>query len=314
MRMPIETISLRTLRRRGFTLIEILVIAALIALFSGLAVISIQYLVDSSKRKATICDVRTVAHVLSNVKMDFGIYPKIGYLSFSRDELMAAGGSNPTASLFILPSDFDTMGYYDYNDPSTAGADETGRRSGLQAKKVFDSWKGPYLPSSRSRALIGARGYTVRMRMPNAAANAELLDWPADPWGNPYVVYLSKLAFDSSSGSYGVSWVASTTEEASYKALVVSYGPNQIPGGYADRALVTAVHKTTGEHFKLYKRDGNNFVALTRPEYELDNSGNALSRLGALENRFGIYGPAMGDAAFPGVIDTNSDDIFFQIP
>ncbi|MBN1868199.1 prepilin-type N-terminal cleavage/methylation domain-containing protein [Candidatus Sumerlaeota bacterium] len=306
----------RATRRRGFTLIEILVIATLISLFSALAVVSIQYLVDSSKRKASILDIRTLAHVLATVKMDFGVYPKIGYLSYSMAALMEAGGSNPSAGTYVLPPDFDTFGFFDWDDPTTTGPDETIRRVGLSARKIIDSWQGPYLPSSRSRGLLGARGYTVRMRMPNAPADAEPLDWPADPWRNPYVVYLVKY-FDPETGNYGLAWLESSTDAATYKALVVGYGPNGVPGGLSDQRKVTPARRVLAEDFKLYKAEGDDFVALTRPEYEFSNSGAVQNRLIALENGPGAtYATIMGVAAedFPGIIDDNSDDLFVDIP
>ena len=52
------------MNRKGFTLVEILIVAALIALFAGMAIGGGAYLVDSSKRKATIVEARTVAHDL----------------------------------------------------------------------------------------------------------------------------------------------------------------------------------------------------------------------------------------------------------
>lgn len=279
-------------RARGFTLIEIMIVAALIALFSALAIFSMTYLVDTSKRKSAIADVRTIGSVLSTAAMDFGVLPKIGYLSESREGLehMAPVGSK-------LPPEFDTLGFMPADSP--------------QIRRITQNWEGPYLPNPAQRQVVssGFKGYFTRMKL--AGSNVPL-NWPADPWGNPYVVYLLHLDPGANSAPR---WVLSPTEKANYRALVVSYGKNGIPGGSSDRRTITAAVLQEAEKFLLFTRLTGNPNA----EFQALGPGEYGVQYLALHNRAGwnaagFGGSYLADENIPGILDSGSDDLAYQIP
>jgi len=279
-------------RARGFTLIEIMIVAALISLFSALAIFSMTYLVDTSKRKSAIADVRTIGSVLSTATMDFGVIPKIGYLSESREGLehMAQAGTQ-------LPPEFDSLGLMPADSP--------------QIRRIVREWEGPYLPNPAQRGLVssGFKGYFTRMKL---AGSNGVLNWPADPWGNPYVVYLLHLDPGANSAPR---WVQTHTEKANYAAIVVSYGKNGIPGGSSDPRTILTADRTAAEGFLLFTRlTGNpnaDFQALSPGEYgtrylALHNSAGW--------NAAGYGGSYLTNQNIPGILDPGSDDLVYQIP
>ena len=203
----------------GFTLIEVLVVAALISMMAGIAIISVQYLMQQSKTKAATADARSLSDALSIVKMDLRFYPKLSYLSLPKMAIQQTVGQQQQ----ILP-DFDYIGF-DNN--------QTGRVLLPHSKEILSKWNGPYLPSPSGRGITGTPHAGVcKMRMPYQPANTpagDLYDWPSDPWGNPYVVYLAGTTTVNNVES--PSWITNPYQDPVYFARVVSYGPNLIPGG-----------------------------------------------------------------------------------
>ena len=113
-------------KRRGFTLIEMLIVAALITIFSTIAMFSMQELMKSARRKAAIADLRSIGHSLANAHMDIGFMPKIGYLGYALQGSDPIGGvARGTINNPQLPPGFDTFGYIatDNTVPSTRIAD-----------------------------------------------------------------------------------------------------------------------------------------------------------------------------------------------
>lgn len=291
---------------RGFTLIEILIIAALIALLSGIAVFNVKQVMDQARVKATYADIRTVADSLSNAHMDLSFFPKIGFLSLSQPQLL----QNANA----LPEDFETMGFA---TSAYIGAQRT--------SQVVDNWNGPYFNASGGRSALktNARGYYTQMRMPKRpasnAAFGPLVDWPSDPWGNPYVVYLihqDKAQVSSSTLLYlpapAPRFVNSPYEEPNYFAAVVSYGPNGIPGGSADPHFTTTLVRNAGRPYRLFDIDPaapTIFVALRSDQLELTIDGlpriNSLSSNNVPGAPFGYMGAGTGpdNSTVPGILD-----------
>jgi prepilin-type N-terminal cleavage/methylation domain-containing protein len=271
---------------KGFTLVEILIVAALIALFSGMAIISTSYMVQQSKRKSAVADARTLASVLSISHMNLGFFPKLGYLSLALTQIQYRQ-TQTIEEAPKLPPDFDVIGF---DSPS------------IHASRVFEAWGGPYYPSSASRkSLTGGKGYSVRMQMPTNAVNGEpvIVDWPADPWGSPYVVYLL------SNKSDGLGWVTSPFMKPDYFAAVVSYGPDGIPGSPANGILSPDIRKKADD-YKLYRKQGEMFYALAPEEY----NRNRLLALRMSDPDFGY----MGQGVAYGIQDPGSDDIIVPIP
>src|SRR5688572_29195394 len=78
-------------RRRGFTLVEMLVVSALIALFAGLAVFSITTQLEQNRKKAAVAECRQIATAMSFAHQDLSFFPKLCLLRFNYNELLAQG-------------------------------------------------------------------------------------------------------------------------------------------------------------------------------------------------------------------------------
>lgn len=293
-------------RRRGFTLIEILIIAALISLFSGLAIFSMQYLVESSKKKAAIADARTIGSVLSATHIDLGLFPKIGYLSYPKAqlELFTTTAGVDTTDDSLLPPYFDTMGF---KAPNT------------RSEFIMNHWIGPYLPNPRSRttASPSAGGYSVRAGV--GPGNSVVVDWPADAWGNPYVVYLVHI--EGAERGNTIRWIRHRTEEPNFVAAVVSYGKNGVPG-CLDNVDRNSPIAQAARQYQLFTTNPMGSEAEYTMFAESDFNQN---RWLALHNGEGWSRATnhAADAAFqflsaypeqPGIMDPGSDDIVYMIP
>lgn len=285
----------------GFTLIEILVICAILAILSSILITNVRQQMEQAERKATFADARTVANALTTAQFDVGFYPRVGYLNFSVPELKLASGSATD-----LPPSLDTMGF-----PDTVLKGRTGT--------VYTDWGkgGSYLSFGAERASMapggGNVGYLCKMSIPGLSTKYNPLKWPADPWGNPYVVYLIKIADNQSQAGPGAviskstgatySWISGPFDNPTYKALVVSYGPNGYPGGTADGKLPAGTSaETILDTYGLFRRpatSGDPFTALRVSEI-------TTAHTSALSTDFG-YSPGPG---IVGIMDVGSDDIF----
>jgi type II secretory pathway pseudopilin PulG len=285
----------------GFTLIEILVICAILAILTSLLTINVRETMQQTERKASFADARSVANALTTAYFDIGFFPRVGYLNFAVPELKVIAGSAA-----VLPKSFDAMGFPDDRLAGKIGA-------------VYANWGkgGSYLTISAERSNLvagGSGGYLCKMNVPDlTTVGYSPLTWPADPWGNPYVVYLVKVldgttpvgpggAVTTASGMQ-CSWIASPSEEPTYKALVVSYGPNGFPGGPADGKLpagktVDGLLNTYG----LFRTTGtpNRFTALRSSEL-------SAAQIKALSTELGY------SEGLPGIMDDGSDDIYQSI-
>ncbi len=289
----------------GFTLIEILVICAILAILSSMLIFNVRETMQQTERKASFADARSVANALTTAQFDIGFLPRIGYLNFAVPDLQRLASSQ-----YVLPKSFDAMGFPD------------GMLTG-KTSQVYTNWGkgGSYLNIGAERAGLvagGSSGYLCKMEIPDLGSSADkLLIWPADPWGNPYVVYLIKVRYGPPTTPDGpgavvyngatYSWIGSPTEEATYLAAVVSYGANGIPGGFADEKLNVAAGdpNTVVNIYGLYRTTGTpgQFTALRSSELMSGNQTKALRR------DFG-YAPGGG---IPGILDDGSDDIIQRI-
>ncbi len=275
---------------KAFTLVEIIVVSALIALIAGIATLSWHTLMLQTKKKTTHGDVRTLAHSLSATHFDIGMFPKLCFLYQPKEQFNLDYGVN------TLPGDFDGVGH-----PNQV--------LGPRTRKILSDWEGPYYNNPRGRGGFnpGGAGGVVQMELPDG----KVIDWPADPWDNPYVVYLVNIETGGTptDPTIGISWIKNPYEKPNHTAIVVSYGPNRVPGG-TDDPVRNGPFLIEAARYTLYTEvNRKHYQALT---YQELSSNTPVNRLTALTNDqpFGY----LGDPAFPGIMDPESDDIYIVIP
>src|SRR5690606_11943001 len=222
----LKTGLLRTSRaRRGFTLVELVIVGALITLFSTLAIFGVQQQFSNNLRKATIGETRQIATALDFANLDTSIFPRLCWLSES------------TTGLDFIASQMNSPAPY-------VGMDVAGRPLGDTAaiSRIRRVWNGPYFAMSQARVgTAQGRGGFVYMIIPdlpssgpNSISNQGGLRWPADPYFNPYTVYMLDLNLTDTSTP--LQFVTETTpndptKKGDFVNAVVSYGPNHYPGG-----------------------------------------------------------------------------------
>ena len=312
-----------TRRLAGFTLIEILIVAALITLLAGIAVINIQAAYVANQRKAALGEARQIATALSFAYEDIGIYPKFCFLPqnvFFVAPNQAAPNAQPGS---LLVDGFEYMGY-DVNRPLTL------------TNRIIKNWakgttsNGYFSAGQGRRGLFqGRRGGLTRMRISigqNPIIPVEqdslppeqraIYDWPADPWGRPYVLYLLRLekGLQTSNGLPRVRFVNGATEAANYALAVVSYGPNNMPGGPEDYAYDTPT-MTIVQRRCLYIKIQDPWadcLALTPTQYnEIGQNPDVPFRAQAWSYVKLGPDPEM-PAGHPGIIDAGSDDLIID--
>ena len=219
-------------RARAFTLLEILIVGALISLFAGLAVIGIQEQFENNLRKATIAETRTIATALDMAYADVGFFPKICFLDDSKE---------------ILRFDSDTK----LGDPTQVFnfMHNLGVSTTSLTLRITTNWRGPYIsPASYRTSTAQGRGGARPMQFnePGFSGVNSQYDWPLDPYNNPYLLYIldiepdagSSLLFASAPGTIrnqeqGVGSPVNSDPNytGTFVNAVVSYGPNNVPGG-----------------------------------------------------------------------------------
>lgn len=198
----------------GFTLIEILVVAALIALLSGIAIISVQSFMARSQIRVVIGETYQLATAMSFARDDIGFYPKLSFLLLNVNEIGSDLGEIDITGNVINP-DFELFG--------NAVASQTTR--------LITQWEGPYMGMSGSRNGVGGPS-VLTMQLPIAqalGAEIQTARFPGDAWKQPYAVYMMNLDENGD-----ISFLNDPTEYAdvpNFFSAIVSYGPNQVPGG-----------------------------------------------------------------------------------
>lgn len=312
--------------RAGFTLLELLIVGALIALFAGIALFSVQQFYDSSRRKAIFGETRNTGTALGIAEQDVGFFPRLHVLGKPFNLLSYREGGN----LFLIPG-LDAYGLY-------TGAE--------QVTNMQKNWAAPYTAISETRrGFSQGATYLVKVRLPEQqvvnfsnsnyneavfGGDISLVDWPADTWGNPYVVYLVSADPDlavAGSNPRGLR-IAVPGEQPNYFAAIVSYGPNGVPGGNTD-VDVPVEGDDSGQQFRanileparLYVEGdivtGEGFVDGV-PAFTMKSlSENVPAQLDLLSNQFvDVLLPRSihSDTANPleiGIRDSGSDDIWW---
>lgn len=294
MPMQLPTAAIFVSRRRGFTLVEMFIVGALIALFAGIAVINIQQQFDSNKRKAMIGEARQLGSSIAFAKLDTGVFPRLCFLSLSDTQLQFEARQR---------------GYVGAEKYFYSIMDYLGRNTFAIAPNLDSNWRGPYFSASQSRGgTAQGRGGFVNMAIPEVpTSTTDPFRWPADGYGNPWVVYLVSADLSQNPPApyfLNAQNVNSPTTNPDFFTAVVSYGPNRIPGGGPAADLVT---QPVAAQNRIYVETGfNQYRMLTANEY-------TPARARFVSNRFGTTGLAPNDQGIAtGIIDAGSDDIIYE--
>jgi prepilin-type N-terminal cleavage/methylation domain-containing protein len=299
--------------QRGFTLVEILVVAIVISLLSAIAVINIQQFVDNNKRKSVIADARSLATALGFSHDDIGFYPKLCFLDSSKTDpglSIANAAIDPAVQAQQIDRFHNFFQLYGLNYQSSAGFG------------AVNNWRGPYISisSTRSGASQG-QGGSVFVEIPadngfspTDPNNGAIQEWPADVWGQPYVVYAMKWELNSS-GVYerrfigvdldGNPRINEFRESPDAFLAIVSYGKNAVPGldEFSDQDIARRASRMFTE--------STSTVNNPRPVYrmfdflEIGNNQRAV-----LSNTPDVIPTALGTG--PGILDRGSDDVVIE--
>lgn len=323
--------------RRGFTLIEMLIVGSLIVLFAGLAMIGAQQMYDSNKKKAVQDEVKSIATALSAAKQDIGFYPRIYLLGMPFDQVCfpktVTGNSDPASTANALLTYYtrpamDTYGYFGYSNLQTPNC--------VYQVATSKGWRAPYMSITEARKANtsgGRKAGLVRVRLmePNytyfdrrytGGEDPSLVFWPADPWGNPYVVYHISVDltdygngttyYDPANNPKGMRLILNPMEEGNYINAVVSYGPNRLPGGNDKQGTGNPANYNGWPGFELFVKGdlggtGADFT-LKSPNAtgaaKLDTTIAGMAALAqSLESK---------TAGRIGVFNDGSDDIFYK--
>lgn len=304
--------------RRGFTLVELVIVGALIALFSSLAIFGVQQQFRSNLRKAAIGESRQIAQALDFANLDTSIFPKLCFLTESREGLdfLTSQLGLPTGNVAVYAT-------ADINARNVPGF--------VQGDRIRQKWNGPYFALSQSRTGVAqGRGGWVYMILPDLPVTGpnsltgpqEGIRWPADPWNNPYVVYM--LDVDNSTNPSVLRFVnerpaneTNPTPKGNFANAVVSYGPNHYPGGDefapGDFGVVpggdaAASAAGAGEFgLRLYKGFPN-----FKPANRSVVTHTLLTSSEYTSARASIWSRDFNNSGRIGITDIGSDDVIFE--
>lgn len=175
----------------GFTLVEVVVVLAVVLLLSGIAVPLISSYVEDSRRGRAEAEVKMIAGALTNFYKDVGQFPSRD--SSAKDYTLKAfftGNAVPKTDPFVK-----THSWSDWARSTSTG-------------DILDNHLLSNAPGAKTTAAYATTG-DRRWRGPYLSSSA-----PVDPWSRPYVVNVIS---------------AYSTDATNYKKLfVMSAGPNGV--------------------------------------------------------------------------------------
>lgn len=293
--------------RRAFTLIELLIVGALIALFAGLAIFGAQQAYLNNQRKAVIGESRQVATALDFAYGDVGFFPLLCFLDNSLDGLaiQSQQAYGNTTSL---------LNFMQINMIPT-----TQKVTGIRA-----NWRGPYFSPSQSRTQVSqGRGGSKQMLLNIGGTLRGPFAWPADTYGSPYMVYNLNIDVNNPGNprlffvnqDAGGAPAVDPNRTGNFVNAVVSYGRNRVPGGGEVPAALG-----NSEAFRLYDPDptipnidGPNPLRYPAAnQFTLQRAGMWSVQYQGQAGGTGSYATANDSTTtYIGITDVNSDDIVF---
>lgn len=125
--------SMNRLNRKGFTLIEVIVVAGITAILAGILVPLIFKEIDESKISRASADVRSISGAMIVLKKDTGQWPVMDSSCAANVTLLYSGadGTQPTN---LAAAGFNVTTQSSYNDHLSTNSDN-----------CYSLWKGPYM-------------------------------------------------------------------------------------------------------------------------------------------------------------------------
>jgi|GEM_PF-2274415 len=274
-----QPLMTRSCHSKGFTLAEMLIVAALIALFSGLFIFSIETQYTLNKQKASVAECRQIATAMSFAQQDLGFFPKICFLRLNATNLIS----------MLTGAGYDAVEYHSLS-------------VGDLQSRLLKQWKGPYAAFAQDR--------TVRMQFTTNGILKEF-DWPADPFGNPYVAYF--VTTDPPSGGNPIRhrFIWNAGEKPNEFAGIVSYGRNRVPG-LGDMPDPAAVNQRKA--YRLYNETANPRVfQLLQAGPDPTSASNPYNQPSGRLNMI-LLDPLAGsvDTLGPRIRETGTDDRYVE--
>jgi general secretion pathway protein G len=136
----------------GFTLVELVVVVAIIALLAGILIPVVTSQIDDAKRSRAMGDMDVIAKAFSTFRTHTGMWP-----------------NDPTV---VVPSAM-----------TTSTPDFVGFPSLYANPQALTGWKGPYL----NVGYMNGTTMNASLAPTSTAAGAGMVD----PWGQPYRIYIT---------------------------------------------------------------------------------------------------------------------------
>jgi prepilin-type N-terminal cleavage/methylation domain-containing protein len=206
----------------GFTLIEIIVVAVMIAILSAIGLISVQSFMGRARIRVVLGETYQIASAMSFARDDIGFYTKLSFLLLGENEIG------------------QSLGQIDATNRLNTGFEYFGNDVDPLTTRVATGWAGPYMGMSQGRRGLGGPTI-VSFVFPSVTGSglgstSNPIDGPGDAWNQPYVLYLmnidtrGNIGFINSAGA-STSDVGQFTDVPNFFSAVVSHGPNGRPAG-----------------------------------------------------------------------------------
>lgn len=203
--------SYKALRQAGFTLVEVIVVLAVILLLAGIAVPMVDSYIKDAQRARAKSEVKVLGAAIMSFYKDLGVYP--GRNSSGTDNtlrVLGSGAALPASNPFTNSTTWNSWllnaSYGDTFDNHLIENTPQGAAAQAYPTTGERRWYGPYLADTA----------------------------PLDPWGRPYVIML--LSFFS-------------TDATNYKkAIILSAGPD---GAISTAPTTTATTEISGDDIGL---------------------------------------------------------------